>query len=337
MWRPKGSGEAGQRPLTVDSMPSFRPPENKPPRLTGIANLFRAMRNLGLLGGGPVGHDRLEHFDADDGQSIPVRVSGHGSPIVLVHGLGCSHYHWMPVAKRLARAHRVYSWDARGHGQSRPLAKVPITLKRLARDLRQLLDHFELERAVLVGHSMGALTVMQYLQDHGTARVAGVSLIDQSPRIVTDDEWRLGLFGGCSAAMLQGLIAGARKDLAETVLHEIEAKAGDWLRARLAADATLGALLRRWLHRIDATSLLDLAESLAAADFRASLPRLDAPLMVVLGQRSPHYAGVPLDDWYRRAVPHATVMVYERGGHSPHYSEPARFASELMQFIAEHA
>ena len=33
----------------------------------------------------------------------------------------------------------------------------------------------------------------------------------------------------------------------------------------------------------------------------------------------------------------ATVIVYERGGHSPHYTEPARFARELMQFIADHA
>ena len=317
-------------------MQPFSPPEPKPPRLTGIANLFRAMRNLGMFGG-PVGRDQLEHFLADDGQSIPVRVVGHGMAVVLVHGLGCSHHHWTPVAKRLARNYCVYAWDARGHGHSRPLPGIPITLKRLANDLRQLLDHFGLDRSVLVGHSMGAMTVMQYLHDHGTARVAGVGLIDQSPRIVTDDLWRLGLFGGCSAAMLEGLIAGARKDLAETVVHEIEAKAGDWLRARLAADATLGAMLRRWLHRIDAAPLLDLAESLAAADFRESLQRLDAPLMVVLGQRSPHYGGVPLDDWYRRAVPHATVTVYERGAHSPHYSEPARFAGELMQFIAEHA
>jgi non-heme chloroperoxidase len=318
-------------------MPSFRPPEPRPPRLTGIANMFRALRNLGMFGG-PVGHDELEHFVADDGQSVPVAVVGNGPPVVLVHGLGCWHRHWMPVARRLARSHSVYVWDARGHGQSRPLPGIPITLKRLADDLRQLLDHFGLDRATLVGHSMGALTVMQYLHDHGTARVAGVGVVDQSPRIVTDDEWRLGLFGGCSAAMLEGLIAGARKDLAETVLHEIEAKANwDWVRARLAPDATLGAWLRRWLHRIDATSLLDLAESLAVADFRASLRRLDAPLMVVLGKHSPHYAEVPLEDWYRSAVPHATVTVYERAGHSPHFTEPARFASELKRFIADHA
>ena len=231
--------------------------------------------------------------------------SAAGPAVVLVHGLGCSHRHWMPVARRLARSHSVYVWDARGHGRSRPLPGVPITLKRLAADLRQTARSLRLDRAVLVGHSMGALTVMQYLHDHGTARVGGVGLVDQSPRVVTDDEWRLGLFGGCSAAMLEGLIAGARKDLAETVLHEIEAKAGAWLRPRLAPDSASAACCGNWLHRIDASCLLDLAESLAAADFRASVPRLDAPLMVVLGKRSPQYAGVPLDAWYRQAVPHA--------------------------------
>ena len=104
-------------------MPSFRPTENKPPRLTGIANLFRAMRNLGMFGG-PVGHDSLEHFVADDGQEVPVAVIGDGPPVVLVHGLGCWHREWMPVAKRLARSHSVYVWDARGHGQSRPLPGI---------------------------------------------------------------------------------------------------------------------------------------------------------------------------------------------------------------------
>ena len=82
-------------------------------RIAGVAGLLRALRTLHLLGHGP-SHDRkLQHFEADDGQAIPVRVLGSGEPpIVLVHGLGCSHRHWMPVARRLARRHRVLAWDA---------------------------------------------------------------------------------------------------------------------------------------------------------------------------------------------------------------------------------
>ena len=309
--------------------------EASPRRLTGIANLLGALRNLGLLGTHHSDDARLVRYQADDGQSIPVRITGQGPPVVLVHGLGCSHKHWMPVAKRLARKHRVFAWDARGHGQCRTEPDAPITLERLALDLHQLMEHFQLDGVTLVGHSMGALTVMQYLSRFGPARVAAVAVVDQSPRIVTDDHWRLGLFGGCSADMLGNLIAGARTNLTETVLHQVEAMAGDWLRLRLAAQAPLGRLLRSWLNHVEVAPLLDLAESLAAADFRSLMPRLDLPLLVVLGARSPHYAGLPLDAWYREAVPHASVSIYPRAGHSPHYTEPARFARELLGLISK--
>jgi pimeloyl-ACP methyl ester carboxylesterase len=229
-------------------------------------------------------------------------------------------------------------WDARGHGCSvaTPGAE-PLTLQRLAADLALLLDHFALPRAALVGHSMGALVVLRYLADHGSARVAAVTLVDQSPRLVTDDTWRCGLFGGCSQALLLGLIAGARRDLAGTLAHEVDAAHADWWERRLAADAWLGRRLRRWLQRVDTGALLDLAESIAHADFRSLVPTLDVPLRVVLGARSSHYGGVPLDHYYRAAVPHAEVEVYARAGHSPHVAEAARFALDLRRFLDDHA
>ncbi len=315
-------------------------PTHAPQRLTGLASLIGSLINLGLIRVSAGNARRLEFFAADDGQRIPLRAAGsEPPPIVLVHGLGCSHRHWWPVARRLARGHRVLAWDARGHGACRIGPGASITLAQLGRDLAALLDHFGFARAVLVGHSMGALTVMQYLQAFGTARVAAACLVDQSPRIVTDDAWRLGMFGGCSAPMLRSLIDGARKDLAGTVLHQIEADAGDWLQRRVAPDALLGRWLRGWLKEMahNAVPLLDLAQSLADADFRQTIARLDVPLKIVLGGNSPHYGNVPLADWYQRSVPHASVSVYSRAGHSPHYTEPLRFARELQQFLADHA
>ena len=317
----------------MDPGPRQRPSR----RFIGMAGLLGALRNLGLLGRGAGDDPLLQPFVADDGLRIPVRVLGEGTPVVLVHGLGCSHRHWLPVARRLRRRCRVYAWDARGHGACRPEPGSVITLSRLANDLQQLIAHFGLVRPVLVGHSMGALAVMQYLRDHGTAGVCGVALVDQSPRIVTDEGWRLGLFGGCSREMILGLVAGARENLAEAVLHEVEAATGPWLRRQMAADAPFGRLLRRWLGGLDTGGLLDLAESLALADFRALLPTLDLPTWVVLGGNSPHYSGVPLDRYYRRVVPHASVDVYERSGHSPHVAEPGRFANDLLRFIDDHS
>lgn len=313
-----------------------RPPRRPSRRLVRLGGLLAVLRNLGLLGRATAADAPL-HVTADDGQRIPVCVMGSGAPVVLVHGLGCSHRHWLPVARRLSRHARVYAWDARCHGACVALPGAAITLQRLAADLQQLLDHFGIERAVLVGHSMGALTVLRYVQDFGSSRVLGVGIVDQSPRVVTDDSWRLGLFGGCSRDMLHGMIAGARGDLAEVIAREVEAAMGEWLRRRLGGRAALTGLLRRWLGGFDARPLIDLAESLAFADFRALLPRLDVPVWVVLGGRSPHYAGVPLEEYFRATVRHASVTVYERSGHSPHVAEPGRFARDLLRFLADHA
>jgi non-heme chloroperoxidase len=318
----------------LDSAPPE--PPARPPRLTGLRGALRALRNFGLVGLGMPTAGDYDSFQASDGQVVPVFVLGDGPPLVLVHGVGCSHRDWLPVARRLARRHCVLAWDARGHGSCRPVLGS-ITLERLATDLAEMLDHFGLDRSVLVGHSMGALALMQYLHSYGTQRVAAVTLVDQSPRIVTDDSWHLGLFGGCSAEMLAGLIAGARQDLAETLLNEVGALGGAWVRRQLGPEASLGRMLRRRLTRIDVRPLLDLAESMAQADFRASLSRLDAPLLVVLGGRSPHYAGLPLDVWYRDTVKHAQISIYRSAGHSPHLSEPLRFARELERFIDDHA
>jgi pimeloyl-ACP methyl ester carboxylesterase len=318
----------------LDSAPP-EPPAH-PARLTGWRGAWHALRNFGLVGLASTGAGEYDSFTASDGQVVPVCVLGDGPPLVLVHGLGCSHRDWLPVARRLARHHCVLAWDARGHGHCRPVIGS-ITLARLATDLDEMLDQFGLDRPVLVGHSMGALALMQYLHAYGTRRVAAMALIDQSPRIVTDDGWRLGLFGGCSAAMLADVIAGARRDLAETLVNELGALGGSWLRSQLRAEASLGRMLRRRLRRLDVRPLLDLAESMAQADFRAALARMDAPLLVVLGARSPHYGGLPLDAWYRETVRHAQVAIYPRAGHSPHISEPLRFARDLQRFIDDHA
>ncbi len=121
-------------------------------------------------------------FRADDGELVYLQVSGEGSPVVMLHGWTSSHGEWSPFVDILATRHRLFRWDARshgGHGLTRPT--LP-SVGRMARDLRNLLEHFALERAVLVGHSMGALTIWEYVRHWGTEGLAKLCLIDQSPR-----------------------------------------------------------------------------------------------------------------------------------------------------------
>lgn len=273
-----------------------------------------------------------------DGQTITVEVSGRGRPLLLVHGLGGSHHDWDAVVAPLARSHRVYTLDLRGHG-ARAAADARPTLESMGRDLALVIARLSLDRPLLAGHSMGALVVMQYLRDHGADQLSGVCFVDQSPRITTDAQWQLGLFGSLTRDQLQGTLSRLRGDFVETVLAEAATHL-DPLRKPGAEHRLLGRSLRRLLaslqSAIGVAPVLAMLESLADCDFRDVIGRLAVPTLVVLGGASHHYGGLPLAEYYRAALSNGTVTTYGASAHSPHRQEPAQFAADLTAFAARH-
>lgn len=88
-------------------------------------------------------------------------VSGQGTPIVLIHGVGMRQQVWAPQVRDLARDFEVITYDMLGHGQS----EVPpegVQLSSYSEQLRGLLDHLGIGRAHVVGHSMGALVALEF-------------------------------------------------------------------------------------------------------------------------------------------------------------------------------
>ena len=124
----------------------------------------------------------MDVFCADDGEKIHLKISGNGPPLVLLHGWTSTHRDWNPFLTAFEARHRVFRWDARGHGGHPLVTRSIPSAPRMARDLHNLLDHYGLEKAVVAGHSMGALTLWQYLRDFGEERLSHRVIIDQSPR-----------------------------------------------------------------------------------------------------------------------------------------------------------
>lgn len=93
-----------------------------------------------------------------DGATLQCYRTGDGPPIVLAHGFSDSGFRWLPLAENLASEYEVIAYDARGHGHSdAPTTGYDIE-DRIA-DLRAVVNESELNEPVLVGHSMGAITV----------------------------------------------------------------------------------------------------------------------------------------------------------------------------------
>ncbi|MCZ4586863.1 alpha/beta fold hydrolase [Rhodococcus opacus] len=96
-----------------------------------------------------------------DGATIAAGVFGDGPPVVLVHGTPSSSYLWRAVIPRLAEQNTVYVWDLPGYGDSPPVPGEPVAIRTHARVLARLVEDWGLERPVLVGHDIGAATVLR--------------------------------------------------------------------------------------------------------------------------------------------------------------------------------
>lgn len=115
---------------------------------------------------GPVGD-----LFVDDG-------GGAGPAVVFLHGLGGSSRQWQPQLARLRPRRRALALDLRGHGDSAP-ADDPdaYTLEGYRRDLETVLETLDLERVILVGHSLGATVALAHASRR-PEQVAGLMLVD---------------------------------------------------------------------------------------------------------------------------------------------------------------
>jgi non-heme chloroperoxidase len=137
-----------------------------------------------------------KYFLTKDGAKINYVDVGQGNPqtIVLMHG-------WMSYGKmfaglgsKLLKTHRVVWMDHRGHGKT--ISDGPYTLKQLAADVKALIEYLALENITLLGYSMGAATLFQYVRDYGCQHLKRAVIIDMTPKLLNDDGWQHGLYQG---------------------------------------------------------------------------------------------------------------------------------------------
>ncbi|XP_046820074.1 protein ABHD11 isoform X3 [Vespa crabro] len=101
-------------------------------------------------------------------------------PIVIMHGLFGSKNNWNSLSKAIHQKsqRKVIAVDARNHGDSPHSSEM--SYKHMAKDVVQLLNDLELEKAILIGHSMGGSTMM-YLALHYPELVEKLVVVDMSP------------------------------------------------------------------------------------------------------------------------------------------------------------
>ena len=271
-------------------------------------------------------------MNADDGELLHVHQSGRGTPILLLHGWTASHAAWSPLIEPLGANFCLLRPDARGHG-GHPLSVNPVPdVKRLARDVINLLDFYGIERVAAVGHSMGALTLWQCLRDFGTDRFSHLAFIDQSPKLLTDDTWHGGIYGDFDSAHAQRLQDDLAADFPEAVLRLIALGLNVKARETYLRNSSGWRAAREALRNMDPAPAMAIWQSLVAADYRDVLPGIDVPTLLAYGTASNFYTAETAR-FVAAQIPHAELSFYEGADHCPHVLQPERFAAELTQLL----
>jgi pimeloyl-ACP methyl ester carboxylesterase len=109
-----------------------------------------------------------DEFDSN-GVKIRYTVEGKGEPVVLIHGLYSSaaiNWEQPGLVKMLAAKHQVIALDCRGHGGSgKPTEEAQYGIE-MVEDVKRLLDHLKIDRAHVVGYSMGGMIAMKFAVLH---------------------------------------------------------------------------------------------------------------------------------------------------------------------------
>lgn len=264
-----------------------------------------------------------------DGVTLWYEDSGDGLPIVFIPGLGMNSWHWK-YQQELAASHRVITLDPRGHGRSTKEEKG-LTLRQTAMDVQQLLVHLNLTDVTLVGWSMGAFVLYEYVALFGSDRLKALCSVDMTPRNTLTDGWKLAVFGNLEPAAVIGAAGGMIDD------KEV------WLRGLSVAcfapdnvppDEVVDSWTRNSLT-VSLVSLLAFWIDLARSDWREFVSTIEIPTLLAHGAKS---LAVPAEagEWLSRTMPNSTLVMFENSGHAPFWEEPERFNDELRAFIASH-
>lgn len=282
-------------------------------------------------------YDREGFVEAEDETRLFVEELGSGSPaVVLTDGIGCDGFAWRYLAPRLGTRHRVIHWHFRGHGRSGPPRdRERLSIEDLAGDLRKVTSELQVERPVLVAHSMGVQVVLEYyLQD--PMGVSGLILMCGTFGRITST------FHGTDLLdqVLPGLIRGARAFPA--VARALWGRVPAALAFRVACagrelDHTRiqeEDFERYWEHSasMDPDVFLRMLRHAGRHDARASLERIEVPTLVIAAERDT-FTPTALADEMAHAIPGAEIEVIEGASHAAPVEQPDRIAERIEDFI----
>lgn len=266
---------------------------------------------------------------AKDGVHLYVQEAGEGTPILFIHEFGGNHESWEPQMRFFARRHRCITYAARGYAPSDIPTRLDSYSQAIAADdAVAVLDGLGIEKAHIVGLSMGGFTAVHFgLRTPERA----LSLTVAGAGYGCEKEFEE-YFRGVSLEVADNFEKLGAKEFskiyalgASRVQYQNKDPRG-WreFAERLATHSDIGAAMTMRGVQARRPSFWDLEDELR---------KMDVPTLVMVGDEDDHclLPGIFL----KKTIPACGLSVFPKTGHTLNLEEPAAFNTQLAEFIAQ--
>jgi 3-oxoadipate enol-lactonase len=244
---------------------------------------------------------------------------GQGAALVFLHGIGGDAGCWRPQLEGFGDRYRAIAWSMPGYGGAAPLGEM--TFAGLADALARLLDRLGIERAHLVGHSMGGM-VAQEAAASFPDRLLSLTLSATSAAFGRPDgDWQQSFLASRLGPLERG------RPMAELAAEIVGGLVGE------APDPTGVAQAVRSMAAVPPATYRAALHCLLTFDRREALARIAAPTLLIAGERDTTAPPAVMERMAAR-IRGASFVVLPRAGHLANLEQPAAFNAALGTFLA---
>jgi pimeloyl-ACP methyl ester carboxylesterase len=271
----------------------------------------------------------MPHLTTDDGVKLYYEETGSGAPVVFVHEFAGDYRSWEPQMRFLSRRYRCIAYNARGW----PPSEVPQEVARYSQaracdDIRSVLDALKIDKAHIVGLSMGGFATLHFGLNYPdrahSVLVAGAGYgSERGEREKFRNEATV-IAGRLEKEGMQAFAAAYAYGPTRVQFENKDPRGFAEFKAMLAEHSAKGAANTQLGVQRERPSIFDLEDKLA---------KCRVPMLVVTGD----------EDWpclmpgvfIKRVCPTAALLVIPNTGHACNIEEPAAFNAAVADFLAQ--
>jgi non-heme chloroperoxidase len=264
----------------------------------------------------------MAFIEVEEGVRLFYEEKGQGKPVIFIHGVWMSSRFFKRQLPYFSEKYRTILLDLRSHGQSNHV-HYGNTVSVYAKDLHAFIIELGLRDVILVGWSMGAFVVWEYLKQFGEENIHSTVIVDE---LASDFKWpdfNIGAFD------MDTLIA---------FMTEIQTNRSSFLQSFLASmfNNELSAEDASWMLK----EVTKMPESIASSilfdqsivDYREFLPEINIPTLLCFGR---HEKVIPVaaGEHLHENIPNSKLVIFEDSCHCPFMEESDLFNETVDCFI----